>query len=57
MFWVFKSCLMYKILTYESVDRVVFLIHDQVGRDVTLERQHSLNSVHIQVYLLVHSFI
>lgn len=65
MFWVLKSCLMCKKLIYETIDRVILLVHEQVSRDVILERQKLLNSVLIQVYLLVqacahffiHSFI
>lgn len=56
---------MCKKLIYETTDRVILLVHEQVSRDVILERQKLLNSVLIQVYLLVqarahffvHSFI
>ena len=44
-------------LIYEAIDRVLVLVHEKVGRDVILERQQLLNSVPIQVYLLVHPFI
>ena len=46
---------MCKKLIYETIDRVILLVHGQVSRDVILERQKLLNSVLIQVYLLVHA--
>lgn len=54
MFWVLKSCPMSKKLIYETIDRVIFSVREQVGRDVSLERQQLPNSVLLRVYPVVH---
>jgi hypothetical protein len=45
MFRVFKARLIFKKHVYATIDRAIFLVHNQVGRDVILERQQLLGSV------------